>query len=301
MTGLKTRENARTRGKGHRHAYTLTVRVWRQRCAHTIDRTCTCTHTCGGSPKCTCRSQQKCTEKWATESHVNTFSSFSFKVCVCVCVCVCVSGPTNVCVCVTETALILGSVEAKVQPPFPQQQHSSLLQYLPFLHFPASGNPLFTSQSFTFFFWSRFPPPLLLFPVPSSAVPTHLFLVFYMFCCFLSPHPRHSSSTVEWQNSCFTACGSKTWRSHLLLSSAQHRSPPGLCAQPPPVHAVHPQLQSRYGESFVVMFVKSCRHIKAAWSGLRGIVGYNKVIFELLTGLCVMVYNMSFGKYNLTK
>ncbi len=34
------------------------------------------------------------------------------------------------------------------------------------------------------------------------------------------------------------------WWSHLLHSSAQHRRPPELCAQPPPVHAVHLRLQS---------------------------------------------------------
>ena len=35
------------------------------------------------------------------------------------------------------------------------------------------------------------------------------------------------------------------WQSHLLYVSAEHRSPPGLCAQPPPVHTVHPLLQSK--------------------------------------------------------
>ncbi len=36
---------------------------------------------------------------------------------------------------------------------------------------------------------------------------------------------------------------SSDWWSHLLHSSPRHRSPPGLCPQPPAVHAVHPWLQ----------------------------------------------------------
>lgn len=33
-------------------------------------------------------------------------------------------------------------------------------------------------------------------------------------------------------------------RTKILRSGAEHRSPPGLCAEPPPVHTVHPRLQS---------------------------------------------------------
>lgn len=47
--------------------------------------------------------------------------------------------------------------------------------------------------------------------------------------CTQVPQPATETQTA----------GSSDWRSHLLHFCSEHRSPPGLCAQPTPVNTVH--------------------------------------------------------------
>lgn len=47
--------------------------------------------------------------------------------------------------------------------------------------------------------------------------------------------------TIWWQIRCHSWVPN-SWLSHLLHSGVEHRSPPGLCAQPPPVHTHNPAI-----------------------------------------------------------
>ena len=57
--------------------------------------------------------------------------------------------------------------------------------------------------------------------------------------CCLSSSAQHSVQSHQW-------CWVETWgrQSHFLYFGAQHQITPGLCAQPLPVHTVHPWLHS---------------------------------------------------------
>lgn len=87
---------------------------------------------------------------------------------------------------VTDTGLTLGLL--KSWPCFPEQQHSSSLEYLLFLNFPALGKPSFMSQSCISFGYHR----------PVSC---------YMFNSFLSPcFPLLYRSHRIHRIPSFTAC-----------------------------------------------------------------------------------------------
>ena len=52
--------------------------------------------------------------------------------------------------------------------------------------------------------------------------------------------PGLSTTHRNWILDFLTQQTPTVWRSHLLYVSTQHRSPPGLCTRPPPVHTLHP-------------------------------------------------------------
>lgn len=57
---------------------------------------------------------------------------------------------------------------------------------------------------------------------------------------------------------------SSDWQSHLLHSSAQHLSSPGLCAQPPPFHPVHQWLHCHMQRR---LYCEFCRWLRCHWQG----------------------------------
>ncbi len=75
---------------------------------------------------------------------------------------------------------------------------------------------------------------------------------------------------------------SQDWCSHLLHSSAYHRNPPGLCAQPPPVRSALLWLQPWQRENCTVKYADNITIICQIFNNDEGI--YQEEITVLQSG-----------------